>query len=459
MAPGLYSPETVKELVREEVKRARMSLPITASYDPKNEGYRRLMGGQQVRDLMAVDQDRMFEVAYFMWDNSAMVRRMARMDKGFLFAEPITITCEDEEVKEVVDRFWEDNNMDMDFPEQMLWLSLLGEQCWPVEVNKHNGHVLVSYEDPYDIRQVFVNRMNKKQVVQVEMRGTMGRPGNKYAVIREDRDFRSKNYGRLVGECFYFWINHPPNSPRGRSDYLTLFDWIDGLERYGYNYLERAEFILNFVWDIKLTGMDENQIREWLRDNPPPEPGSQRAHNENVEWSAVSPDIKAHDFSKGFDMGKSFIMGSAGRPDSWYGGGGKAYQTEAEQFGQVPIKDLDERQLYCKKVLESLIRFQVDQAVIAGRLTEKKATTKVEISMPEISKKDLTGMINGVPQLATALAIGETNGWVSSETAARIFATVAGQLGVEIDVQAEMEKVKKRQKTEDGGRVTEDYED
>ena len=49
-------------------------------------------------------------------------------------------------------------------------------------------------------------------------------------------------------------------------------------------------------------------------DNPPPQPGSQRAHNENVKWEAVAPDIKAQDFSKGYEMGKQFVMGAAGPP-------------------------------------------------------------------------------------------------------------------------------------------------
>jgi len=460
LAPDMYSAEAVREIVQEEVKKARMALPVVANYDPNDEGYRRLMGGNQhLRDLAAIDQDRMFEVAYFMWDNSAMVRRMATLDRSFLFAEPITVTSDDEEVKKVIDRFWEgtDNSMDLDFPEQMMWLSLLGEQCWPVTVNKHNGHVALGYAAPDQIKAVYTSVTNVKQVVQVELRGTGGRQGKKMAVIREDKDFHSKTFGRLVGECFFFAINHPPNSPRGRSDYLTLFDWIDGLERYGFNYLERAEFMFNFVWDVMLKGMTEEQIREWLQNNSPPDPGSIRAHNESVEWSAVAPDIKAHDFTKGFDTAKSFIMGSAGRPASWYGEGGKAYQTEAEIFGQVPIKDLDQRQLYIKKVLEKVVRFVVDQAVIAGRLTAKQAEAGFTVNMPEISKKDLTKLVNGVPQLATALAIAEQNRWIGMETAVKIFGGVIGQLGVDIDVQAELDRAKKHLERKAAG-VTDDYE-
>jgi len=463
LAPGLKGTDEVRDIVKDEVRKARMALPVTANYDPRNEGYRRMSGeGGRQRDLQGMGQDRMFEVAYFMFDNSAMTKRMARMDKTFLFAEPVTITSEDEDVQEIIDRTWDDpiNNMSMNFPDRMMWHGLLGEQCWPVTVYPQNGQVQLGYVDPADIKEIYMSRVDQTQPVQVELLGSGGRPGRRMAVIRRELDPRKEEYGRLVGECFFFALNKPPNAARGRSDFLTLFDWIDGLERYGYNHLERAEFLLNFVWDVLLKGMDEEQIREWLRDNPAPEPGSMRAHNENVEWNVVSPDIKAHDFSKGFDMAKSFIMGAAGRPESWFGGGGKAYQTEAEVFGQVPIKDLDERQLYCKYIAEQVVQFVIDQAVIAGRLSPEKADQGFQVNMPEISKRDLAKMVNGVPQLATALAVAEDKGWVRNETAARTFISVLTQMGQEVDVEEEMEGIEERGEQGAGSgddRVTEDY--
>lgn len=445
-----FASDLIEEEVKKEIERAKMALPITANYDPKNEGYRPMSGGVMTRDLAHIDQSRMFEIAYFMYDSSLMTKGLAELDNAFLFAEPVTISSDDDDVKEILDRFWEDddNNLNIDFPDLMMWLGLLGEQCWPVKVNSHNGHVTLGYEDPTIIKEVWVNPFNKRQAVRVDLMGDGGRPGKKMPVIRTDKDFRSKSFGRLVGDCFFFPINHPPNSPRGRSDFLTLFDWIDGLERYGFNYLERAEFMLNFVWDVLLKGMTEDQIRDWLQNNPAPDPGSLRAHNESVEWNAVAPDLKAHDMSKGFDMGKSFIMGAARRPESWFGGGGKAYQTEAEMFGQVPLKDLDKRQRLCKYIANKLCQFQIDQAVIHGRLSEEKAKAGFNLNFPEISKKDLNKLINGMPQFTTAGSVAEQNGWISKETAMRMFAYVVSQLGYEIDVEKEMEVVEKKKEEE-----------
>lgn len=446
MAPDLKSDDQVREIVAEEIKQAQMATPINVNYDPKNEGYRRLSGAdQRRRDLTPITQDRMFEIIYFMWDSSAMMRRLAIMDRSFLFNGPIKIISEDPDVKAIIDRFWKDpeNRMDIDFPEMAMWLGLLGEQCWPVTVNEHNGHVRLGYVDPTNIRDVYVNPMNVKQIMQVKMQGSAGRDGKKYTMIRKDYSIQSKTYDRLVGDAFFFSINRPLNSPRGRSDFLTLVDWIDSLERYGFNHLERAELMFNFIWDVELKGMNAEQITAWLRDNPAPEPGSMRAHNENVTWQAVTPDLKSADATKGFEMAKAFIMGAVGRPPSWFGAGGKAYQTEAEQFGQVPVMDLEQRQSYHQYVLEIVIQFVVDQAVIAGRLTPEKAAAGFSVNMPEISKKDLTKMVNGIPQLATALTIAENNKWITGETATQIFAFVSSHLGYEIDAAAQIKEAKK----------------
>jgi hypothetical protein len=433
--------EEIKTTVTEAIQKAKMDMPISVNADPTNDGYRSLSSGVATRNLQPVEQSRMFEICYYMFKASMMFKRLAKMDKGFLFSGPVTVTSTDPDVQKIIDRFWKDpeNRMARKFADRSMWLSILGEQCWPVEVNQYNGAVRLLYEDPAQIKEIWVNPLNVEQRMQVEMMGNNGRVGRKYAIIRRDYNISSKTYERLVGDCFFWTINNAPNASRGTSDFFPLVDWIDSLERYGYNYLERAELMLNFVWDVTLKGMNLDQIREWQRNNPPPEPGSVRAHNEQVEWDAVSPDLKATDFKSGFDMGKSFIMGGAGRPESWFGSGGKQYQTEADQSGQAPVVDLEDRQEDLKEILMQVIQFVIDQAIIAKVLTPAKAEAGFSITMPEISKKDLAKFAGVLPQLTTALAVAVSNKFIQRETAIRIFSFIAGYLGYQVDAQAEID--------------------
>ena len=132
-------------------------------------------------------------------------------------------------------------------------------------------------------------------------------------------------------------------------------------------------------------------------------------------------------------------MGAAGRPASWFGSGGKQYQTEADQAGQAPVVDLEDRQEDLKEILMQVIQFVIDQAVIAKVLTPAKAEAGFSITMPEVSKKDLAKFADVMPQLTTALVLAVSNKFIQRDTAIRIFSFVAGYMGYQVDAQTEID--------------------
>jgi hypothetical protein len=178
LEPGLKGDAEIRAIISDEIVKARMGLPATVNFDPNNEGYRRMSdSGSFRRDLFPMQQSRMFEIAYCMFDVSGMFRRLAILDKTFMFAGKISISSDDDAVLEILNRFWKDpeNNMSLNYPDLAQWLSILGEQCLPVIVNPYNGHVRLGYEDPSLIKDVYVNPLNVRQVMQVEMMGLDGR--------------------------------------------------------------------------------------------------------------------------------------------------------------------------------------------------------------------------------------------------------------------------------------------
>ena len=270
--------------------------------------------------------------------------------------------------------------------------------------------------------------------------------------IREETNMMRPEHGRLVGECFYFAINKPPNALRGRSDLIHLFDFINGFEEGIFDELDRIKLIKSFIWDVELEGADDKQIKDFLRDNRVPKSGSVRAHNERVKWNAVAPTMNQSDNKEFFSMMKTYLSACMNRPDSWLGSGGKAYQQEADLMGEPTFKDLGSRQRYVKYALEYMLRFVVDQAVLHKALSEPKERFKISVDMPEMSTKDLKKIVDGLFALAQSLMIAEGQQWITAETASKIFANVAGQAGVDIDA---AEEIKKAVKSD--GNVTEDY--
>lgn len=459
LAPDLMNADAVKSLVEQEVAQARMASPINYNYDPKGEGYRKLTaeGEQNRRELTPVHQDTMIELAYYLYDTSGIVKRFVRDTKNFVLGEGLTITIgndPDGKADAVVKKFWNDpmNQMDLRLEKRIEFLGLLGEQCWPVMVNPRNGQVWITYVDPINIEDLLTMPDFPEIPAAVKMKGTAGRTGRMLSVIRPELDIRKSSYGRMTGECFFWSVNNPPNGPRGRSDLIHLFDFINGFEEGIFDELDRLKLIKSFIWDVLVEGAGPDEIRDFLRDNPTPKAGSIRAHNERVKWDAVSPDMKMADNKAFFDMMKTYLSGCMCRPDSWFGSGGKAYQTEADLMGEPTFKDLGSRQRYVKYSIENVIRFVLDQAVIYGSLREEASSPfAITVNMPEMTTKDTAKISEGISKIATALITAEMQGWITKDTAAQIFASVTGQLGVEIDVAAELEQ------TSAGSIVTPDY--
>lgn len=441
IAPAMVNQDQLAQLVASEVKRMKASLPAMANYDPNNEGFRRMSGSD--RDLSPMDQDRMFELAYWMFDTSAMFKRLAKMDSDFLFADPILIQAVSPSVQEIFNNFLLRHNFDITFTDRMMWLSILGEQCWPVTVDPSSGAVTIGYLDPASIKDVAVFAADHSLVHSLIFNTPPGNPDRTLRLIHLDLNpLHKKTFGYLIGECFFFALNHPPNSPRGRSDFRVLFDWIDGFERYGFNYLDRAELLMNFIWDVTLNGCDETKIKEWLVTNGPPDPGAVRAHNENVKWEAVTPKLNATDVAAGFNMGKSFIMGAAGRPDSWFGSGGKVYSSEADLMGLVPTKDFKRRSRLYGSYVREILDFVLSQAVIAGALSPGEDITYT-VTMPKISRSDFTAIAASLPQLVTSLKSAKEEGWITDQTGSRIFVASCNQMGEEIDSEDEFSSAQK----------------
>lgn len=448
LAPGMMSADAVKEMVAREVSQARMSAPVNFNYDPRGEGYRKLTAENEMnrRDLTPVHQDTMIELAYYLYDTSGIVKRFVRDTKNFVLGEGLTIAIgndPDGNADEVVKRFWNDpmNQMDLRLEKRVEFLGLLGEQCWPVMVNPRNGQVWITYVDPINIDDVLTVPDFPEMPAAVRLKGSAGKTGRILPVIRPELDIRKTQFGRMVGECFFWPVNNPPNGPRGRSDLIHMFDFINGFEEGIFDELDRLKLIKSFIWDVLVEGADDQAIREFLASNPTPKAGSVRAHNERVKWEAVAPDLKMADNKAFFDMMKTYLSGCMARPDSWFGSGGKAYQTEADLMGEPTFKDLGSRQRYVKYAIEHVIRFVLDQAVMFGGLLENpKEPFEVTVNMPEMTAKDTSKMADGVSKLAAALISAEMQGWITKDTAAQIFGNVACQFGTEIDVAAELEQ-------------------
>jgi hypothetical protein len=448
--------------------RAQQAAPIqkkmqAASFmdRPEDFGWRRLTGDLN-RELLPLTQDRMIEIAYWLWETNPMAGWLIEIAMAFIVAEGLPYEAKNEDVKKTLDDFWYDplNRMDLYLPKHIRESMIFGELLLPAFVAPQTGKVRLGYIDPARIQTVYTDPENAKIVIGVELKEGMQMmqqdlsapapiatrsqaKGKVYKTILPNgadsilsKEAQALREGFTDGQCFYFSFNNVSNSPRGRSDFLRVADWLDAYEQFLYDYADKWPLMNVFAWDMTVDGGDKKDIEEQMK-NFTKKSGSVFAHNEKVTLEAKNPKLESIEAGEGARIFRNHILGAMGYPEHWYGGGGNVNRATATEMDTPTYKMLKEKQRNVKYVLESILGFVVQCARGARylKVTDEDAAA-VSIITPELAQKDIAKNSTAVQQLTASIVAAMLNELIDLKTARQIFAASVGFLGIEIDVDA-----------------------
>ncbi len=458
---GAFFGNVIEAKVKERLKAASF-LDAPSVEDAK---WRRLTGNAN-RELIPTTQDRMIEIAYWLWETNPLAGWLIDITTAFILAEGMPYETKDDEIKEVLDGFWNDpiNRMSLFFPKHVSELHIYGELCMPAFTAAQTGRVRLGYIDPAQISVVMTDPQNVKMQIGLLTKGWIGeiagygieqKPKKYKIILPEEADYVLSPEAQQLrsqftdGECFYFAINNVTNSPRGRSSLLGVSDWLDAYEQYLFDYADRWPLLNTFVWDLLVQGGDTNTIKEQVA-NFTKKSGSVYGHNEKVTLTPAAPDIQAAQANDGARLFRNHIIGRFGYPEHWYGGGGDVNRATAAEMDLPAMKMNTQKQNYIKYALEEILGYQVRQARRASYL---RSDGQFSVITPQMQAKDITKYSTAVSQVATALVSAEMQGWIDKNTSQKIFSTIMGFIGVEIDLE-EVRKAVKEEKSKD---ATQDY--
>ena len=439
-----------------KIVESRVAEQLALSYRKGDENYRRLSGNTD-RDLAPLAQDRQAQIAYYLWKTNPLASRMLTLKRDLVVGDGFRMTAQHPSVQEVLDRFWGDgvNQMALTLDQRVIELSMYGEQCYPVFVTPHMGRVRLGYLDPTAIEAVVPDPENAAVLIGVQTKAEAGRVRRYAIILNEDAESVISDAALRLrqqfsdGSCLYYSVNRAMNATRGSSDLLPLLDWLDAYENWLFDRLEWAGRLGDFIWDVTLRGMNGEQITQWLADNPPPKRGSIRAHNENVDWDEVTPDLKGSDLSEIKKVFLHHILAAEGWPESWFAVGGDTNRATAVAQSDPIMKSLSRRQKQVQACLAHMGQYVIRQAVNAGALRERVPVARAgseqlvaawdafSVQAPEIATKDITQIAQALTAVSGALVVAEQNRWISREDTAGIFAMLASMLGREIEPTAE----------------------
>ncbi|NOY63599.1 MAG: hypothetical protein GXP10_10715 [Gammaproteobacteria bacterium] len=419
--------------------------------DTDDDQWRPLTGDSK-RDLSPLTQDRMQEVALYLWEQNLLANWMIEITVAYLLAEGVRYEIDDEDDQDALNRFWNDpiNDFDVKLPKKVRELLLFGEQAWPTFVNNVNGHVRLGYLDPATIKEIITDPDNGEQPIGIiTKKDSKGRYQRFRVVINGGEDVFTQRTQAIReqfadGECLYFTINALSNGRRGRSALLAGADWLDAYDKLLFGELDRQDFLRAFIWDVELKGATQPEVDERAKTITTPAPGSTRVHNESETWKAETPDLKATDASETARLFRNHILGGFGLPEHWYGGGGDVNRSTGESMGEPTFKLLSMRQCELKAILKSVGVYVLRQRRLAtGAEPEMDDPLyDLEVIFPEMTSKDTSRYATSLQQVTVAVGMLISQGLVTEATGLRIVDAIAGRLGVEFDVEDELDKAR-----------------
>lgn len=451
---GVFFGDAIEKEVAKRLKAAAVT-------DADEEGWRRLTGNEN-RNLSPLKQERMIEIAFWLWENNPIANWMIEIAVAFVLAEGLPYKAKHPAVKAVLDDFWYDplNRMDIYLEKFVRELFLYGELCFPVFTAAQTGRVRLGYADPSRFKEVVTDPDNVKAVTGIILKDSSDNPGKKYKTIFPkdaetilSRAAQKTRENYTDGECFYFAINNVTNSPRGRSELLVVADWADVYEQHLFDLSDKLSQFNTFVWDLLVENGNEEEIKKQMQ-TLSKKSGSSFGHNEKVKLSAISPDLKTTDASVGARLMRNHILGAKSYPEHWFGGGGDVNRATAVEMGTPAYKALSSKQRYVKFILESIFEYVIENARNAGYLkVSDEDAGAYTVDTPELASKDLTKIATVTRELAITLVSAETQNWIDKETARKIFATGISFLGIEINP----EEIAKKVEDEEEQKGYEDY--
>jgi hypothetical protein len=434
----------------------REALGVTIDAD---EDQWRALTGNANRDLSPLDQSRMQKIASWLWERNPLANRPIELVVAYLLGEGVRLTCKDKEAQKLLDRFWRDpiNAMDMRLESMVREGELYGEQCYPVFVNDQDGHVRLGYLDPQLIETVVMDPDNPSQPIGVVTVKDKQGKARRYKVIlgageaeSDERLFTKRTVAIRDtfgdGACFFLRRNHLLGGKRGRSSLLAQMDWVDGYDEFLWGELDRARDLRTVLWDVKVTGATEEDLKAKAAAAGVPSGRTIRFHNENEEWTARTAELQAGEGDTISRLFRNHVLGGFTVPEHWFGGGGDVNRNAASEMGEPTFKVFTQKQRAWKAFLELIGRYVLAQAADKGRLKgydPEDEDYQVVAEFPELTARDTTKYAAAVQQVAAAMVVLIGQGLLSEETALRVVGMFAQQLGVQIDAKAELEAARK----------------
>jgi hypothetical protein len=419
--------------------------------------WRRLTDDWYGKDVLPSTYLEIHNQCYEAYNANPLANYIIEITTNFVLGTGISVTATNRRVQRLLDAFWDDpeNHMATRVYSLCTELSLYGELFVRFFVNPFSGALKIAQIDPSLIDQIETDPDNIEKSLRFHQRpiglggaswnagtppsGMPPTPGSAAGETGYLGDPLTEGVwyeaGRQVAQ---FKINSVSNAKRGKSDLATLLPWLRRYKDWLTDRVRINKYKGAFLWDIQLSGADAKTIdRKRMQYAYPPDPGSIIVHNESEQWSAVQPKIEAGDAEADGRAIKMIIAMGAGLPEHYLAEGGNVTRATAAEMGLPTFRKFQRRQDTFGLVIRVILDRVLDEATRVGALPAG-ADRSYRVIFPELAPGDNGESATAASAVTPALLSAHQAGWLSTETAMRLFYTMTGQ---EINVAEELERI------------------
>ncbi|HVC80063.1 MAG TPA: hypothetical protein VNL35_06105 [Chloroflexota bacterium] len=420
--------------------------------------WRRLSDNWYQKDVIPSTYLEIHNQCYEAYNANPLANYIIEITTNFVLGTGISVAAANRKTQRVLDAFWNEpeNHMGTRVYSLCTELSLYGELFIRFFVNPFSGAVKIAQIDPSLIDQIETDPDNIEKALRFHQR-PVGPGGALWSATAPVGGIQppaptleptgasypgdavmAGTWYEAGSEVAQFKINSVSNAKRGKSDLATLLPWLRRYKDWLTDRVRINKYKAAFLWDIQLSGADAKTIdRKRMQYAYPPDPGSIIVHNESEQWSAVQPKIEAGDAEADGRAIKMMIAMGAGLPEHYLADGGDVNRATAVEMGLPTFRKFQRRQDTFGLVIRAILDRVLEEATRAGTLPVG-VDRSYKVIFPELAPGDNSDLATATSTVTPALLSAHQAGWVSKETAMRLFYAMTGQ---EVNVAEELERI------------------
>lgn len=363
----------------------------------RDSGFRRVGGGPREVPAWTLERARAWSVAGYR--TNPMARSIIDTYVAFMVGDSgVSLQCSHPEVREVAEAYWNDQRNQLGARQEPMARDHLlnGESVYENLVGERTGVTRFSVIDPARITEVVLDAGNPLWPTQLII--DQGGDGLTPTVVQRD-DIT----GLRMGQVHLFQSNKALLTDRRGFPFLgPVLDDLDDYDQVLSNLVDRTALARYLVWDVTYEGGDETMIRKYLaeRGGAAPKSGGIEAHNEKITWDAKTAQVGAYEDANTSKTILTSLAAGTGLSKVWLAEPEDAGRASAMSMAEPVRRRVGAVQNLFLGFDTEMVRFAIDQAIVAGRLP---ATVKIpvegggELEVPAAETCTVTG-----PQIAAA---------------------------------------------------------